>query len=233
MVEYTYEGLVKYITSKAGEGASFSPPINVSEAHVAAQRLSGEYDLGIELANDGLTLGYIFHLHGFPTKAVKLGRKGRGAVWQPLEDLKERDIKDKRLLLMDIDVVTGRTLKRAVHELGKYSPQLMDLLLVHENTILNVKTYKNWRRIYNLPSPQEVWSHLDVVGYRETPVGLQLDFRQEGNWIDTLEYGNSQIVSMNVRRNVPPQIRKTMTLSKDFKGLPGDVSKLVGVLEGQ
>ena len=69
------KGYREYVTSKMGKDRQPCSFLYVNEACKAAQTISGDYDLGIELATDGLAPGYVFHMHGFPTKAVKLGRK--------------------------------------------------------------------------------------------------------------------------------------------------------------
>ena len=210
------KGYREYVASKLGKDRQPCNFLYVNEACKAAQAIAGDYDLGIELATDGLAPGYVFHMHGFPTKAVKLGRRGRGAIWQPIDDINEEDIQGKRLLLFDNDVVTGRTLNRVVRELGKNLPKYMDLLLMHEITLLSVDAYKRWSKNYNIPALEDSYD-FEMVETRETPQGIEIDYVRDGEqWPRTIELDNDSLLALNTRRNVPKEIRKTMTLQNDF-----------------
>jgi hypothetical protein len=228
------EGYRKYVATKLNSNRSPCNFMYVNETCKAAQNLMPQYDLGIELATDGLCPGYIFHLHGFPTKAVKLGRKGRGAVWQPLEELSTEDIEGKKLLLFDNDVVTGRTLNRTVRELGKFSPEYMDLLLMHETTYLTVDSYKRWNKNHSVPAVEDSYS-FKPKDIRETPEGLEVDYFRDGeSWPTTIQLNNDQLLALNTRRNVPREIRKVMTIQKDFKDDTGQgIINLERILRGK
>jgi len=207
----------KYVASKLGKDRNPCSFLYVNKACKAAQTITEDYDLGIEIATDGLALGYIFSLHGFPTKAVRLSRRGRGAIWQPIDDISKEDINGKRLLLFDNDVVTGRTLRRTTRELGKSSPACMDLLLMHETTLLTVEGYKKWRKSYNIPAIKDSFD-FDPLEIRETPKGIEIDYVRDGErWQRTMKLDNRFMLALSTRRNVPKEIRKTMTLQKDFE----------------
>ena len=118
--------------------------------HRAAEGLKGQYDLAIPLANGGLRLGRVFEQHSYTVKPVKLHRHGKGATWKPLVPL--GDLEGKRILLLEDDMVTGRTIRKAAQELGKHSPQVIDVLLSTAITHLTVNQYKMWKG-YNLPFP--------------------------------------------------------------------------------
>lgn len=179
------EGYIAYFASKMGTTRRPSPTFALEEATAAARELKGQYDLGIELAADGLATGYIFKHYGLPTKAVKLSRKGRGATWQPIDELVAEDVRDKRLLLFEWDVVTGRTLTRAVRELNKYSPQYIDLLLTCGKSFASFESFS------------KIDKSVGVKG------NLEVDQRSmAGFWVDCLS-------------NVPEGIRKTIVLMPD------------------
>ena len=151
--------------------------------------------------------------------SVNVGRKGRGASWKPIDDIKENDLREKRILVFEDDVLLGRTMKRTVRELNKYSPEFTDLLMIWEHTIMSVKDYKKWRKDYDLPSPQEMWHNLVIVEENETPEGLEIKYMRS----DDLEYygreftkKNNDWVSITTRRNAPEEVRKIMTLASDF-----------------
>ncbi|MEK6858555.1 MAG: hypothetical protein AABX53_01430 [Nanoarchaeota archaeon] len=181
----TAKGYIAYFASKMGSSRLPPPTFALEEATATARGLHGQYDLGIELAADGLATGYIFNHYGLPTKAVKLTRKGRGATWRPLEEITDQDIRDRRLLLFEWDVVTGRILKRAVKELGKYSPQYIDLLLTCGKTLTSFESFNR------------ISKSVDIRG------DIEVDQRgRAGFWLDC-------------KSNVPEGIRKTIVLIPD------------------
>lgn len=231
IAECLNEAYDQYLTERIGEAEakkvtlfSVLSPTYINNAIQAVESLPKQYDLGIELARDGMWLGFMFSLYDFPIKTVKMSRNGDSAIWQPIGDLKEEDIKDKRLILLDNDVITGRTIKKAVEELGKYSPKFMDLLLIYEVTRCSIGNYKAWRR-YGLPEPKEIWNDLEVISSKETKDGLEITY-PIGEHAETLVYDDSNIINLNTRRNVPKGVRKIMTLERDFNGSPIDLSKL-------
>lgn len=114
------------------------------EACTAAFKMR-DYDYGIALAKSGMWLGYIFSVFGFfPILTVWTKRMGFGASWRPF-DLLENLLPDKRILVFENDVVTGRTLKRTVRELQALNPQFIDLLLVYDHTEISYANYEKWR----------------------------------------------------------------------------------------
>lgn len=231
-IERLEKGYKEYVASKLGKDRKPCNFMYVNEACKAAQTISCDYDLGIELATDGLVPGYVFHLHGFPTKAVRLARRGTGAIWQPIDDFGEEDIRGKGLILFDNDVVTGRTLRRAMKELGRFSPKYVDLLLMHEMTYLSVGNYKKWRRNNNVPAVEDSYTFTPLE-IRETPNGIEVDYiRPDEDWTRTMELDDSRLLALRTRRNVPKEIRKTMTLQNDFKDDGMALVNLEGILRG-
>lgn len=142
-VSYLVEEFRRYVALKLGSNNRIPCFYDVERACNAAQRLAVDYDLGIGLATSGLSLEFIFGLHGLPTKTIKLERRGRGAIWQPIDSLTDESIQDKRLILFDNDAITGRTLRRAVRELSRLAPRYIDLLLVYKSTPLMPNTLLN------------------------------------------------------------------------------------------
>lgn len=181
----TAEGYMAYFASRMGSSRRPSPTFALDEATAAARELHGQYDLGVELAADGLATGYIFNCYGLPTKAVKLTRKGRGATWRPLDVIADQDIRDKRLLLFEWDVVTGTTLRRAVKELEVYSPQHIDLLLTCGKSFASFESFKKIDKTFRINGDLEV-DQRSMAGF----------------WIDCVA-------------NVPQGIRKTIVLIPD------------------
>lgn len=208
------EGFRRYVASKVGTSDVKHELSLIPEAYKAALALKNDYDLGIEMVRDGLSTGYIFNLMGFPTKAVKLSRRGRGAIWQPLEELSREDLENKRLLLFDNDIVTGRTMSRAVRELEKYSPAYMDSLLMFPFTMLNVKNYKKWRNTYNLPI-QDTFVR-PVLNIEETASGIKIKLLDDDGKEIEREISDKSNISIKCNNNAPYGLRKIMNLYPDF-----------------
>lgn len=142
-------GYERYVSSKVGDKAAqgadgFTRFGYLQNACNAARKLAKQYDCGITLARGGLWLGYIFELlEGFDVYTVTMKRQGFGALWMPTEKF---SLKGKRVIVFDNDVVTGRTLRKAVRELKKMGPATIDLLLVYGHTELSPLNYDKWKR---------------------------------------------------------------------------------------
>jgi len=107
----------------------------------AASLLAPKYDLGVGIAKGGLWLSYLFSLYGLQIANVDMKRILNGATYKPLKPFGEGQIKDKKIILFDNDVVTGRTLRRIVKELYGFKPQKIDLLLLMYYTTVNITNY--------------------------------------------------------------------------------------------
>ena len=144
----------EYVASQVGrDNAKSAPDFEryryIAEACGVAKNLHNDYDLGVALATDGLFMSYIAQHFGFPVLNVKLGRRFNGAISQPIDKFGEAEIKDKRVVVFDNDVVTGRTLKRAEREINKLHPQYADLLLVYGHTEVNPENYAKWSKYFS------------------------------------------------------------------------------------
>ncbi len=187
------------------------------EACRAAQNVSKNYDLGISLAVDGLWLGYILEKSGFPVKAVKLKRKGNGATWKELDKLDRSEIENKKLILLDNDSITGRTIKRAANEIHKYNPEFIDLLLVFEQTPITVKTYKSFKE-YNFKTIEEIFLKLNIKEIEEVKEGIIIRYLDKYNKEEIIFKENEEFLFLlNTRTNITKEIRKIFTLEKDFQ----------------
>lgn len=96
-----------------------------------AYHLKGKHDIGIGIARGGLLSAYIFGLFGLPIKLADAHRRGKGATFEWLDELREDDIKGLKIAVFDKDVVSGRTTRRALQEIQRYDPQSVDLVLNH------------------------------------------------------------------------------------------------------
>ena len=87
-----------------------------------AAAIRSKYDVGVAIAKGGLFASFMLHLAGLPIMMGKVKRTGRGATWVEKESFQGENLKNKRILLLENDVVTGRTLRRAEKEIERYSP---------------------------------------------------------------------------------------------------------------
>jgi hypothetical protein len=129
--------------------------------------------------------------------------------------------KNKKVIVFDNDVVTGRTLRRVEKELNEYSPKYLDLLLIYEFTYLHVSHYKQWKKNNYLPLPD--FGEGKIVSLEETTEGMDVSYRypDDSRFLSprVKSYTNKEGLWIKCRANVPKSFRKTMTLSKDFHEL--------------
>ncbi len=95
---------------------------------IMAHALAGKYDVGIGIAKAGLAFAYLSSLLGLETYVADCHRKGRkntSFAWKDEVHIKE----GSRVLVLDIDVVSGRTSERVLQEILKYQPREVDLAL--------------------------------------------------------------------------------------------------------
>jgi hypothetical protein len=96
-----------------------------------ASELADKYDLGIGIAKGGLYLTSVFNQFGLDTKVVEAHRRGKGATFNWVSDYTLKEIEGKKILVIDKDVVSGRSSKKVLTELLKYRPQEVSLALTH------------------------------------------------------------------------------------------------------
>lgn len=106
-----------------------------------AEKLAGEYDIGVSIADGGIATSLPFYISGLPMTFCKSQRHGKGAKFRWLG---KPELEGKRVLVIDEDVVTGRTLKRVSREIQKYSPAGMDLFLQSGRC-------QKWSHLENVP----------------------------------------------------------------------------------
>lgn len=209
-----------YVESKLGAGARVPIMPSWDNAHRAAGILKPDYDIGLALAADGLGLGFAFERTGLPVRVVKLGRRGNGARWEPIDKICEEELKGKKVLLFDNDAVTGRTLRRTVRELSVFSPGYVDLLLNYKCTPVTVKNFKKWRVQFNLDIIDSFAEGTRILCVEDTEEGLLVKYIKPGylenaDFAKTMTFGKKEAVCVRTSRNVPREIRKVMTLD-DF-----------------
>lgn len=132
--DHAYNKFQKWISKKGFSYAIFFHPANIVKM---AYELSNKYDIGIGIAKGGLCLTWVFNLFGLKTKVVEAHRKGIGATFRYVDRISLEDIRDKKVVIFDKDIVTGRTTRRIIRELKRFKPKSLDLILFHDP--VNVK----------------------------------------------------------------------------------------------
>lgn len=89
----------------------------------AAQEIRKGYEVGVAIAEGGLYVSYLLSLAGLPVMTVEMKRKGKGATWVEQKNFEGRKLEGKKILLLENDIITGKTLRRAVKEIKRYHPQ--------------------------------------------------------------------------------------------------------------
>ena len=97
----------------------------------AAHELSLSYDIGVGVATAAMLPSYVFNLMNLPVAICKAHRKGSGATFEWCDD--PEAIRQKNVLVIEHDVLSGRTLKRVADEVRKYNPKTLDLFLCITN----------------------------------------------------------------------------------------------------
>ncbi|HLC46128.1 MAG TPA: phosphoribosyltransferase [Candidatus Nanoarchaeia archaeon] len=96
-----------------------------------AYQLADKYDIGVGISRGGLYPAFIFNLLGLPVKIADSHKTGRGASFRWIDEVVEEDLEEKNVLVLDKDVISGRTSKRVLDELMKYDPKSVSVALIH------------------------------------------------------------------------------------------------------
>lgn len=128
-----------FYMSKIGEGKSSEyldgiPVFNENhEKNIFSRKdLVDKYDYGLAIARGGLFAGYCFQEMGLPVKIVESKRTLNGVIWNEVESLE--NLANKRVLIFDQDVISGKTLRKAKEELSLLKPSLIGVFLNYRNT---------------------------------------------------------------------------------------------------
>lgn len=140
-----------------------------------AHNLSNNYDLGIGIAKGGLYPVYIFNAFGLKTKIAQSHKKGKDASFEWVDKITPEEISGKRILILDKDVVSGRTSRRVLEEIKKYNPSTIDLAL--------------YRNPDKKPGPQTIGSSVKNIpeGYNHFYFPLNFSYENFGKAISKLE----------------------------------------------
>lgn len=129
--EILYRNFATWATERSFPNAI---PMEAAPIINMAYHLGNNYDMGIGVANGGCFSTYVFDSFGLETRLVEAHRKGRGATFNWATKTSEEDIVGKRIVVLDKDVVSGRTSRRVLRELQRLNPKSIDLVLNHNPT---------------------------------------------------------------------------------------------------
>lgn len=192
--------------------------------------LRDRYDLAISLARDGLWLGYMFKLGGLPVSVAKVSRKGRGAQFEPITEIRKADISGKKVLFLDLDAITGRTLDKSTKIIGGFSPECMDVLFMHNTALINVEGYKRYVGRGIVPSYSDSFvsrSGAKVLAERILPHGIEIvygkcheTFNEQsykmGDFESRILGDKDLLFSFPIERNCPKILSNIFSLSSQF-----------------
>ena len=89
----------------------------------AMSQLRQDYDLAIPIAGGGLNCGSLAELFGLETRVIEIHAHDREVPTSKfVDDIRPEDIRGKRILLLDKDIVSGASLKEAIRILAPYQP---------------------------------------------------------------------------------------------------------------
>ncbi len=238
-----------YINSRAHIDSALFFCTELRLAYRAAQRLIPDYDLGIAIAKGGLFLGYVFETSGLPTQVVHMKRRKSWVTWNPINIIKKEDIKGKRILFLENDFVTGRTLEKAARKLNRFQPNCLDALFIHRSTYLSILQYKQLKKDHKMPHLFDIVTnpfnilgknsssrdslyveHLDNQNLRETPEGIEFDFDEDyipynlGDYFERFsfdkDYSTYKLFDYYTRFERPIKLLNEDQVTVDLKLLP-------------
>ena len=122
-----YEEFKRWINEK---GFSKAPEPDLPSISKMTYNLSGEYDLGIGIAKGGLFLAYLSNLFGLDTKIIEYHGRKKGDTPKWIDEHTPQELKGKKIIVFDNDVVSGVTTHGVLRELQQYEPERIDLALI-------------------------------------------------------------------------------------------------------
>ncbi len=108
----------------------------------AAKQLQGEYDFAIGIAKKGLWSSFVFSLMGIPTKDAVVVRDKEWRRMFPMDEITTSIVSGKKILLLDNDAVTGRTISTVLDELDGAGARQVDVLLIHRYSHLETAFFE-------------------------------------------------------------------------------------------
>ncbi len=158
------------------EGSGY-PRSFISYLFKTVSSIREKYDLGIGLAQGGLYAAFFFELAGLPIMTVEMKRKGTGATWQPQPDFDGQKIKGKRVLVLENDIDTGRTLRRACREINCYHSESISVCFMEGNELCRIENLPpSITEHYHLTKP---WKEDTIKIYRHVTRQLAERFNDE------------------------------------------------------
>lgn len=124
------ETFQQWIISK---GFSEAPIFSSIKSIKMAYHLAPQYDIGVGIAQAGLYFTYMCTLFGLDTRIVECHRIEKGGIFRWCEEVSPDKLEGKKVVVLENDVRSGRTVQRVLSELQKYNPSCIDLALIHDS----------------------------------------------------------------------------------------------------
>ncbi|MFA5993049.1 MAG: phosphoribosyltransferase [Candidatus Pacearchaeota archaeon] len=165
----------RWISDRGFDGQK---PGFVDRSLVMAHSIARNYDLGIGIAKGGLPLAYMFNLFGLDIRVVEShprynGRMRKIPTFKAHDDIS--DIRGKRILVLENDTLSGKTLERVGSELVRYNPATIDVAFIYDP--INPRTMGNGTRVDVIPRRI----------YRETYFPKDFSYNSLGEAVKELE----------------------------------------------
>lgn len=107
------------------KGFQGSAHFDLPETIAAAHSLAGNYDVGIGIAKAGLFSACMFETFGLPVYIVESHRHALSATFRWVD--KRPDLKGKKVIVLENDVISGKTMRRVVGQLIHQRPECIDV----------------------------------------------------------------------------------------------------------
>lgn len=193
----------------------------------AASILANNYEVGVGLAWGGAPISFAFQSNGLPVRLVRAKRRNNEVEWGPIDSLDEESIRGKRILVLEVDVLAGRTLTRALKELERFKPAKIDVILELGHTIIPISKYDRMKADpvigRKMPTFKEAFD--ETVRVLNMDFGditkIELDHQDINVYFNDGEKKTLNVLFVDLKRNIPNGFGRVMTLD-DFRFFKGE-----------
>jgi len=126
------------------------------------KEITSQYDLGVSIANGGIYLGFLAEMVDFPVMYVQMKRKNGAVSWKPTSNFQGNLLPGRKVLILEDDIDTGKTIRRAIDEIKQFRPSEVDILLAGGN-ILAVFPPEGSKKVYQMGEAK-------AIGYEQESV---------------------------------------------------------------
>ncbi len=197
---------------------------NMERVWMAARQLLEHYDVAVAVARKGLWLGHIFRLAGWETEELLTlrGNTEQFRVLLPLGNVTDQ-IRGKRVLILENDMLTGKSIEAVAGYLHGNGVKSADLFLLADHLCLPSEEFEKVKD--HVPQERLMGKATDALtkigreGYMASP-GIQTDFffirfpepdrRSIGNVYTASDFdaGKKELMELSWRVRMGPSLKK-------------------------